>query len=183
LGLFRREPLHRRLAREGGLDDGGREHLRPSWDTVGIHGVARPREWDAVVTVSAQGLTGDEAAFVTLADGTMIVEAGEADADLTPLADAAEAKLAPPYRARAVRREDGVWAVAARRIEVATFVAEGEEIELTAHGDARTMIVDGLQTFGTIPELEQAGRRAGDAHVVRARRIDADLWELEVDPL
>ena len=183
MGLFRKEPLHQRLAREGGLLDEDREDLRPSWDKVGVHGVHRPREWDAVATVEAPDLRGEQVEFVVLPDSTLIVEDEEEDADLSPLADAVEQRLPPPYRAGAVARGYGLWAVAARAIEVAGFAADGEEVVLTAHDGARTLTVDGVDTFGTIPELEALGRRVGEAYVVRARRIDGELWEVQVDRL
>jgi hypothetical protein len=157
--------------------------LRPSWDKAGIHGVAQPRRWDAVVAAEAPDVPGDRVEFAALPDGTLIVEEEQDDASLGALAEALETQLGPPYRAEGVRQNDDVWAVAGRRIEVATFAAEGEEIELTEHGGERALFVDGAQAFGSIPELETAGRRQGDAYVVRARRLDGDLWELQADPL
>jgi len=183
LSFFRREPLHRRLAREGGLDQPDREDLRPSWDKVGVHGVHRPREWDAVATVSVPDLAAEQVEFVVLPDSTLVVEDAAGDADLSALADAVEAQLAPPYRAQAVPRGEGLWAVAARSIEVATFSTEGEEVTLTRHEGARTLAVDGVDTFGSIPELEALGEREGDSYVARAKRIDGDLWEVQVDRL
>jgi hypothetical protein len=183
VGLFRKEPLHLRLAREGGLLDNDSEDLRPSWDKVGVHGVHRPREWDVVVTVELADLAGSGATFVTLPDGTLLVEEQQGEADLTPAAEAVEGRIQPPYRAQAVRRDGDVWAVAARGIDVAELSATGDEIELSDHEGARTLIVDGAATFGSIPELEEIGRREGAAYVVRARRLDGDLWEVQADPL
>jgi hypothetical protein len=183
VGIFRRdESLNERLAREGGLLE-NREDLRPSWDKVGVHGVQRPREWDAVATVELPGLAGDAVTFVTLADGSLIVEEETGDTDLSTAAEAVEANVAPPYRAHAVRRDGDVWAVAARRITTAKLAAEGDEIELTEHGGERAFTVDGVRLFGSVPELEEIGRREGDAYVVRARRIDGDVWEVSADPL
>jgi hypothetical protein len=183
VGLFRKEPLHERLAREGGLLQPESEDLRPSWDKVGVHGVQRPRAWDVVVTTELPGHTGAEAEFVSLADGSLVIDEEDGEGDLTPAAEAVESQLGPPYRAHAVRRQGEVWAVAARRIELATVSAEGEEIELSEHDGSRTLIVDGTQEFGSVPELEAIGRREGDSYVVRARRVDGDLWEVSADPL
>jgi hypothetical protein len=183
MGLFRKEPLHRRLAREGGLLEPDREDLRPSWDKVGVHGVHRPREWDAVVTATAPEVGGAEVEFVSLPDASLIVDQEQGDGDLTPLAEAIETHVAAPYRAHGVRRGGHVWAVAARRIEVASFRADGDEIELSEHGGVRTLTVDGAPGFGTVRELERIGRREGDSYVVRARRLDGDLWEVAADPL
>jgi hypothetical protein len=180
---FRREPLHRRLAREAGLLGPDTEALRPSWDKVGIHGVSRPRAWDAVVTAEAPDVAGDEVEFVALPDGTLVVETETGDAELAPLADAAEVEVERPYRARAVRQNDSLWAVAARRIELASFSAPGEAVELTAHEGERTLSIDGRREFGSVPELERLGERLGASYAVRATRVDGDLWEVNVSPL
>jgi hypothetical protein len=172
--IFRREPLHQKLAREGGLvDAGGSEDNRAPWDKAGIHGVHRPREWDEVTAVEAD-VPGDRADFVVLADRIVVAEGPD---EIQPLADALS--LDPPYRAEAVRREEGVWAVAGRRIEVTELPdVEGDELELSSHRDERTLVIDGERRFGSIPVLE----RPGD-YAIRARRLDGDLWEIEASLL
>ena len=186
MGFWRREPLHEKLAREGGLVRGGRapHDTTPRWGEVGIHGVARPRRWDAVVTVEAPGLEGEELAFVTLPDGTLLIEDEAGDHDLGPLADALETEMAPPYRAEAVRRDGDRWAVAARRIEVLELPDDfhGQQLELTVHDDRRTLVVDGLPRWGRVPALEQIGERF-ESYVVRGERLDGPLWEVTVTPL
>jgi hypothetical protein len=97
-----------------------------------------------------------------------------------PLADAVETELRPPYRAEAVRRGEDVWAVAARRIQVVRFDHDGEEIELTIRDGERTLAVDGESGFGSIRELEALAD--GDA-AIRARRIDGEDWEVQVNRL
>jgi hypothetical protein len=97
---------------------------------------------------------------------------------LTAFAEALERELDPPYRAEAVRREDSLWAVAGRRIEVVELPGvTGTELELAMHGGERTLLVDGERAFGSVPALERP------EHVVRARRIDGDLWEVDEAPL
>ena len=187
MGLFRRaKPLHEQLAEHADLDIGATdgdaeagqrtpsrlaglmhgladgflsappdEFGRPSpFGEVALHGVARPREWDTISTVAAE-LPGDVVHFTSLPDGTLLVEEDVPDGALNPLADAIEASIAAPYRAEAVRRDDGVWAVGARRIRVRSF-ADHEEDEL---------------------ELVQ------DGQIVIGRRLDGDLFEIEVSPL
>ena len=56
----------------------------------------------------------------------------------------------------------------------------GDEVELALHGDERTLLIDGNRAFGTLPELEALAE--GDA-VIRAARLDGNLWEVRVDPL
>ena len=135
MGLFRRESLHERLAREGGIAEPS--GVPPAWDATGIHGVARPREWDLVTTVAAPEIEGDAVDFVALPDGSLLVEEEQGEGSLEPLATAVEQKLQPPYRARGARQTDVLWAVSARRIETASFEAEGERIELTETADGK----------------------------------------------
>jgi hypothetical protein len=171
VGLFRRrEPLHARLAREGGLLPP--EDPRPPWQETGIHGLARAREWDLTATVEAE-VAGDAAAFVALPDGTLVIEDGPED--VQPLADAVEQTLPPPYRARAARQGDTLWAVQARRIQVVEIAAapDGDAFEVTPEG----VFVDGARQFGSVPEVAALG------DVVRAERIDGDLWEIRVETL
>jgi hypothetical protein len=183
--IFRREPLHKKLAREAGLEQQEPPLLDPGphWGVTGIHGVPRPRRWDAVASADAPGLAGDELHFVTLPNGDLVVDEDEPPDTVAPLADAIEQTIEPPYRAEAVRRQDDVWAVAARRVEVASFEADGELLELVATDAGRTLTIDGDRAFGSVQELERVGRSQGESYVVRARRLEEDLWEIEADPL
>lgn len=182
MGLFRRsKPLHERLAEEGGLVEPAPR--RPLYtgviDEAGIHGVPREREYDAVVTTDAPDVEGDGARFVALEDGTLVVEEG--DGDFAPLADAIEQELKRPYRAVAVRRGEARWAVAGHALRVVQLPEPGgDDVELAIRGEERTLVVDGNRAFGTLPELEALAH--GDA-VIRAARVDENLWEVRVDPL
>ena len=131
------------------------EFGRPSpLGEVGLHGVPRARQWDTVVSAEAE-LPGDEVHFTALPDGTLLVEEEVPDGSLTPLAEAVEASIAPPYRAEGIRRDELVWAVGARRIRVREFPdLEEDELELVE-----------------------------DDQVVIGRRLDGDLFEVTVSPL
>ena len=192
----RRQPVHRRLADAAGLwlDDGtsprpGLSAAPPGWDgeqrgEAGIHGVPRARRWDAVVTVEAPGLTGANVHFVALPDGTLVVDEDEPDAAFGPLAEAIEAVLRPPYRAEAVRRDGELWGVGARQIAVVAEPSlEGDEAELVITAGQRSLVVDGRSHVARAPALEGAGARVGEAYVVRAARLDGDLWEVEATAL
>ena len=186
--IFRREPIHKKLARQARLDDlAGQDPAPvdpgPHWGATGIHGVPRPRRWDAVASAEASGLHGDEVHFVALPNGDLVVDEDEPDDTLRALAEAVEASLEPPYRAEGIRRDGDVWAVAARKVQVAEVEAPGDELELVVSGGERTLAVDGERGFGSIPELERLGEQLGPAYVVRARRLDDRLWEVEANAL
>jgi hypothetical protein len=180
VGLFRRKPLHQRLAEEGGLVERSTVPLFTGViPEAGIHGIPRERQYDAVATTEAPDTAGDSARFVGLEDGSLLIEEGEGD--LTALADAIEHEIARPYRATAVRRGETTWAIAAHRLRVIELPEPGgDEIELVLKGEEKALVVDGNRSFGTMPELEQLA----DGHaVIRAARLDGTLWEVRVDPL
>jgi hypothetical protein len=186
--IFRREPIHKKLARQARLDDLSGQELPPvdpgpHWGATGIHGVARPRRWDAVASAEAPGLRGDEVHFVALPNGDLVVDEDEPDGTVRALAEAVEDTVEPPYRAESIRRDGDVWAVAARRVQVAELEAQGEELELVVSGGERTLTVDGERGFGSVPELERLGERLGPAYAIRARRLDDRIWEVEASPL
>jgi hypothetical protein len=188
--IFRREPIHKKLARQARLDlaPDAASHPEPvdpgpHWGEVGIHGVSRPRRWDAVGSVEAPGLEGHELHFVALPNGDIVADEEEPQGTIAPLAGALEESLDRPYRAEAVRREGDVWAVAAQRIQIAEFDAPGEELQLAASGGERTLTVDGERSFGTVAKLEELGASLGGDYVVRARRVAGRVWEVEASPL
>ncbi len=186
--IFGREPIHKKLARQARLDQEARTEPEaidpgPHWGATGIHGVARPRRWDVVGSAEAPGLTGDEVHFVAVPNGDLVVDEDEPPDTLAPLARVIEEAIAPPYRAEAVRQDGDVWAVAARRVEVAELDADGDEIELVVNDGERMLTVDGQRTFGSVPELERLAEQDGASYVARASRLDGSLWEVEVNPL
>ncbi len=193
----RRRPLHEQLARAGGLGsalDGGSAApglaaQAPGWDGLqrgepGIHGVPRARRWDTVATVTAAGIQGDTVHFAAIGDGTLLVEQDEPDEAVRTLADAVEQALEPPYRAEAVRRGAETWAVAARRIQVVEEPGlGGQELELVVRPDGWALRVDGTTTLRRAQALERVGEALGPERVVRAWRLDGDLWEVEATAL
>jgi len=180
----RREPLHEKLARQGGLGAPASIDTRPAWQETGIHGLQRPREWDVTVTTEAPGLEGDAARFVALPDGSLLIEDGPDDG-LEPLAAAVEQALPAPYRARAARQRETMWAVQARRIEVIELRDDlgGDTIDVTHTADGTTLAVDDARTFGTLPALEERGAREGREYTVHAERLDGNLWEVRAAAL
>ncbi|HET8529109.1 MAG TPA: hypothetical protein VFL60_09375 [Gaiellaceae bacterium] len=147
---------------------------RPPWQEAGIHGLPRAREWDVTVAADAPELRGDAASFVALPDGTLLVEDGRGER-LEILAEAVERELSPPYRARGARQLRDRWLVQARRIRVLELpdAPAAETLELTPDG----LLADGLPASGRVPQLEGLG------DVVRAERLDGDLWEIRAERL
>jgi hypothetical protein len=200
----RRETLHEKLLREGGLE-GARTGAEPpaplvpepkhpgpphfglphAFEQAAVTGLQRFREWDATATTEATGLEGDQVSFVALPDGSLVVDEEGGDESPAPLADAIEEQLRPPYRARGVRRHGDVWAVAASKIDVVDLEpdAAGDEIELVVQAGERTLTVDGARTFGSAPQLERLAEERSADYVVHASRLDGSLWEVRIAPL
>jgi hypothetical protein len=187
------ETLNEKLLRESGLDRASDvapdepvdplSGIGPAGE-AGITGIARARRWHATATAEAPDLKADEVDFVTLPDGTIIVEGDEGDASVTPLAEAIERSLKPPYRARAVRHGVETWGIGANPIEVAELPdQEGDEIDVASRDGTRTLLVDGARTFGSVPRLEALGSARAPDYVVHAERLDGDLWEVRVAAL
>jgi hypothetical protein len=156
------------------------------WLEAGITGIARPREWDAVVTVSAPGVAGDEAEFVALPDGRLVAEGG-GGSDPSPFAAALAGAIEPPYRAVAVRREN-LWAVGAVSIEVVELGPgpRGTDLELTWDGSTLSLSVDTLPADPAQADaLERlaSARLHGRPYAARAHRLVGELWEILVLPL
>jgi hypothetical protein len=187
VGLFRRrrETYNQQLQREAGID---RIRLdQPSvLETVGVpigKAVGQP-DWDVSVTATAPGLAEDKIVFTTLPDGDVLIDEELGDADVSALADAVEKELGPPYRARAARQQDELWAVLANRIEVHRLeFPRGDTLELSRKDSWQELRVDGEPSMGRAPELERLGERAGPDFFVKAERLDGDLWEVRVSAL
>lgn len=143
-----------------------------------------PAAWDATSMVTAPGLPGERIEFTTLPDGDVIVSEEDGEGDVSPLADAVEEYVSPPYRAVASRQRDDLWGVGAKRIEVAKIsFPDADSLELSRKDSWEETRVDGEQSDASIPELERLGERAGADFYVKAERIDGDFWEVRVSAL
>jgi hypothetical protein len=198
LGLFRRRQgtLNEQLLREAGLDpaqvlgDPAPPVLQAPPSLMAAINISDgstlgPKEWDTAVTTRAPALVGDRIEFTTMPNGDLIVSEETGDADLTPLADAVEQRLRPPYEAVAQRQGGELWAVAAKRIQIAQIpFPEGGKLEFSHHDGHGELRVDGEPSDALVPpELERLAGTAGESFFVEAERIDGDLWEIRVTPL
>jgi hypothetical protein len=189
----REEPLHEKLAREGGLDfpravqdlAGPLDPRHPFWQVAGIHGVARAREWDAVVAAPAPELPGEELDFVVLEDGTLVVEDDLPEDALSPLADALDEALEAPYHAYAHRREGDVWVAAAVVVDVVEVEEEidGDSVEIVTRDGERMTAIGGELTDRRIEALEALAEEDFESYFMEASRIDERLWEVTVNAL
>ena len=152
------------------------------WLAAGITGLARGREWDTVATLRADGVSGDEVAFVALSDGSFVLESSD-DVDPGVFAGALRESLTPPYRALAVRRQE-LWAVGAVVIEVERLDPDprGHELQLTSNGFELELMIDGVPADpAQASALERiATARIEGSYAAHARRVRDDLWELSV---
>jgi hypothetical protein len=159
------------------LDPGGQ------WLESGITGLARQREWDAVVTVTAPGTAGDEVGFVALEDGPVLPDEHGAAADPSQFAMSLDGALDRPYRALAVRQPE-IWVVGGSSIEVARLEPDppGDDLELTWDGTTLTLVADGVPADpARAVALERiAAERESGAYSAAAHRLSENLWELLV---
>ena len=143
-----------------------------------------PMAWDGVTTVTAPGIQGDRVEFTTLPNGDLIVS-GEADDDLSALADAVEERVSPPYKAVASRQDGDLWGVGAKQIEVEQFqFPDADALELSQSDGVAELRVGGEPSDAPAPvTLQRLGERVGANFCVEAERIDGDYWEVRVSPL
>jgi hypothetical protein len=141
------------------------------------------REWEVVVAAEAPEIDGDEVEFVALEDGSLVVDTEEGEASLEPLADAVEAELARPYRAKGVRHDRGWWAVGARRTTICELRGvDGDTLELAVYEGDRT--VSGVVADTDLSALDAlASARGLRGYAVEAERLDGELWEVQLNPL
>jgi len=127
-------------------------------------------------------MPGDQVEFVALADGRLILDEGHA-ADLEALAASLAGSLTAPFRAMAVRRDD-LWAVGGSSIEVMQLTPDpdGDDLELSWDGETLALAADGIPVnVGRAAALERlAAARQRGPYVARARRLEADLFELSI---
>lgn len=197
MGFFRRrnETLNEQLLREAGLDpvralgDPQPEPVvqMPTFGKFALPDGSQvdPKEWDAATMAIVPGLAGNRVEFTTLPNGDVIVGTEDGYADLSPLADAVEQHLSPPYRAAAARQTGELWGIGAKRIEVAQIpFPHGERLELSRNGDDEELRVDGEPSDAAVPPaLAHVGEAVAESFYVEAARIDGDLWDVKVSPL
>lgn len=118
-----------------------------------------------------------------LADRTLVVEEGEPGARAAALL--ATLRLRPPYRARLLRREGDVWAVAARRIAVVALAEDpgGDAVEVEWDGAERAVRVDGVPRLVSLPELGHVRGGRVAPYAASLHRLHGTVWEVELAEL
>jgi hypothetical protein len=156
----------------------GRRVAEPS--IAGITGGIRGRTWDAFASAHAPDIQGDAIAFVTLADGTVVVDEDQPDGALGPLADAIEELAQPPYRAAAVRTDGEVWTVVAEKVRIVDLPeVDGDIVDLSLVAGARELRIDDEPSDQELPGLDALAAEHGDA-VLHAERVDGDSFATDV---
>lgn len=144
-----------------------------------------PAEWDTGKTVRAPGLTGGRVEFTSLPNSDLIVDGDNEPGDLSPLADAIEQDVKPPYKAVAAHQDGDLWGVVAKRIDVARFAfPAADSLDLSRRDSWEEFRVDGEASQAAVPpQLRAAGERAGADFYAKAERVDGDFWEVRVSAL
>jgi hypothetical protein len=166
----------------------------------GVSGLSRTREWDVIVPLTLPDL-GErhpaEIEFVALGDGVFRHEGRVAPALLERLSAEVERELEPPFAARAVRRTEDEWIVAARMLNNADLLSlpeavQADSLEVAVSPDGEEVVlVDGealarpadAATADALAELGRRGRDRFQAFVARADKVDDEHWQLTIDPL
>ena len=155
----------------------------PALGIPGFSEAPRGRTWDALTSAHAPDLPGDTVAFVTLDDGTLVVDEDVPDGSLTPLADSIESIIPAPYRAAAVRNDEDVWSVVAEKVAIVELPGlAGDIADLTFVGGTRDLSVDGAPATQSVGPLDALADEHGDVSI-HAERVDGDLFAVDVFPL
>jgi hypothetical protein len=194
VGIFRKkETYNEQMLREAGLDRVvfNTPPVLPGlpqtvdWTALTRDGRLGPKDWDVATTANAPGIAGNLVRFTALPSGDLIVSEEDGDGDLSPLADAIEARLSPPYTAAASRQDGDLWGIGAKQIEVEEFAFPGADaLELSQSDGVTELRADGEPSEAAPPvELQRLGEQAGPDFCVEAERIDGDYWEVRTSPL
>ena len=110
----------------------------------------------------------------------MIVGEESGDADLSPLADAIEKNIDPPYRAVGTRQDGDLWGVGAKRIQVAQIAfPTGDKLEFSRNDATRRAARRRRAERRADPAGSSGSARPlGASYFVEAQRIDGDFWEV-----
>ena len=150
---------------------------------AGVTGVGAGRTWDAVVSAHAPGLTGEAVTFTALEDRTLVVDQDIPEGSLSPVAEALEQMVGPPYRAAARKTEGDVWTAVAESVRIVELPSiDADEIELTVVDGERTLTIGDEQTIRSLPALDALAQEH-DSVALHAERVDGDLFAVDVFPL
>src|SRR4051812_12311390 len=130
-------------------------------------------------------VAGEAFAFVTLDDGSLIIEDQEGEEPLEHVAGVVERRIDRPYRARGFRVDASRWVVVVDPLDLSDFgTFAGEDVTLVAiAGERRLIVDDALRPAADIPdELANAADDA-DPCVISASHVDEQWWELTVEEL
>jgi hypothetical protein len=149
----------------------------------GVMGVGPGRTWDAAVAAHAPAVTGDSVTFTVLADGTLVVTEDIPDGSLSPVADALEEMVSPPYRAAAARNEGDTWTAVAESVRIVQLPGiDADEIELTVVDGERTLKLGDESTIRPLAPLDALAEEH-ESVALHAERVDGDLFAVDVFPL
>jgi hypothetical protein len=128
---------------------------------------------------------GEAFAFVTLEDGTLIIEDQQGEEPLEQVATLVERRIARPYRARGFRIDASRWLVVADVLDLYDFgTLAGEDVTLVAVAGERRLIVDDtLRPASEIPEELAAEADDAEPCIISASHVDEQFWELTVEEL
>jgi hypothetical protein len=130
-------------------------------------------------------MTGESFAFVTLDDGTLIIEDQAGEEPLESVAAIIERRTDAPYRARGFRIDTQRWVVIADPVDLLDLGSlQGDAVTVVAAGGVRRFLVDdSVRPSSELPDalLDELGNT--EPCVVSASHVDDQWWELTIEEL
>src|SRR4051794_39479545 len=119
-------------------------------------------------------VVGEAFAFVTLDDGSLIIEDQQGEEPLEHVATVVERRVERPYRARGFRVDASRWVVVVDPLDLYDLGAfAGDDVTLVAIAGERRLIVDDVLRPATdIPEELAAQADEADPCVISASHVD-----------
>ena len=124
----------------------------------------------------APQLAGDRVSFVALPTGDLIVEDEQGDADLSPLADAVERNLSPPYRAVAERQQRRPMG---DRRAIGSSSSSSAATPATTSRSSAVTAPSGRRSTGRTRAFPSPSWSRTATLPCMPTRIDGDFWEVE----
>jgi hypothetical protein len=128
---------------------------------------------------------GESFSFVTLDDGTLIIEDQAGEEPLDGVAAVIEKRIDAPYRARGFRIDAQRWVVVADPVDLVDLgTLAGDDVTVVAaSGERRLVVDDAAVPIEQLPAALVEELDDSEPCVISASHVDDQWWELTVEEL